>query len=126
MSGSAALPVQSLSELSNVCLIKLKPALELNAIRREVDRLYAAFEVISLTAPVVTEALRGVYEHRLSYYDAQIWAPARLSQIPVVLSEDFNSGAILESVSFLNPLDPIFDPRDAGRRVGKGFDLLTV
>lgn len=110
LSGSAALPVQSLSELSNVCLRKLEPALEPHAIRREVERLYTAFKVIPLTAPVVMEALRGLYEHGLSYYDAQIWGTARLAQISVVLSEDFNSGATLGGVSFLNPLDPAFDP----------------
>ncbi len=108
--GSAALPVQSLSELSNVCLRKLEPALEPHEIRREIERLYMAFRVIPLTAPVVMETLRGVYEHQLSYYDAQVWATARLAQVPVVLSEDFNSGATLEGVSFLNPLDPAFDP----------------
>ncbi len=110
LSGSAALPVQSLSELSNVCLRKLEPALEPQEVRREIERLYVAFEVIPLTAPVVMEALRGVEEHQLSYYDAQIWATARLAQIPMVLSEDFNPGATLEGVSFLNPFDPAFDP----------------
>lgn len=109
MSGSAALSAQTLSELSNVCLRKLEPALEPREVRREIERLYMAFVVISLTAPVVMEALRGVEEHRLSYYDAQIWAAARLAQIPVLLSEDFNPGATLEGVSFLNPLDPAFN-----------------
>jgi predicted nucleic acid-binding protein len=28
----------------------------------------------------------------LSYYDAQIWAVARLGQVAVILSEDFNPG----------------------------------
>ncbi len=110
LSGSAALPVQSLSELSNVCLRKLEPALAPHEVRREVEKLYMAFEVIPLTAPVVMEALRGVHEHHLSYCDAQVWATARLTQIPAVLSEDFNPGSILEGVSFLNPLDPLFDP----------------
>lgn len=109
VSGTAALPVQSLSELSNVCLRKLEPALDPREVRREIEKLYTAFKVIPLTAPVVMEALRGVGEHRLSYYDAQIWATARLTQIPVVLSEDFNPGATLEGVSFLDPLDPAFD-----------------
>jgi predicted nucleic acid-binding protein len=107
---SAALPAQSLSELSNVCLRKLEPALKPREIRREIERLQVAFPVIPLTAPVVMEALRGVEEHQLSYYDAQIWAAARLAQIPVILSEDFNPGATLEGVSFVNPLDPEFDP----------------
>ncbi|MDP8940345.1 MAG: PIN domain-containing protein [Actinomycetota bacterium] len=109
LSGSAALPVQSLSEFSNVCLRKLEPALTPREVRQEVERLYIAFEVIPLTALVVMEALRGVDEHQFSYYDAQIWATARLAQVPVVLSEDFDSGATLDGVSFLNPLDPAFD-----------------
>ena len=58
---------------------------------------------------MVLEALRGVEEHTLSYYDAQIWAAARLGQVGVVLSEDFNPGAVLDGVSFANPLDPAFD-----------------
>jgi predicted nucleic acid-binding protein len=45
----------------------------------------------------------------LSYYDAQIWAIARLGQMGVVLSEDFNPGTVLDGVSFTNPLDPEFD-----------------
>jgi predicted nucleic acid-binding protein len=110
LSGNAALPVQGLSELSNVCLRKLEPALDPRRVRQEVERLYTAFKVIPLTAPVVMEALRGVDEHQLSYYDAQIWGAARLAQIPVVLSEDFNPGATLDGVSFLNPFDTAFEP----------------
>src|ERR671911_2230958 len=78
-------------------------------IRREVERLMLAFPLLPLTGPVVLEALRGVGEHMLSYYDAQIWAVARLGQVAVVLSEDFNPGAVLDGVSFTNPLDPEFD-----------------
>jgi predicted nucleic acid-binding protein len=58
---------------------------------------------------VVLETLRGVREHLLSYYDAQIWAVARFGQVGVVLSENFNAGVVLDGVSFTNPLDPAFD-----------------
>jgi predicted nucleic acid-binding protein len=58
---------------------------------------------------VVLEALRGVREHLLSYYEAQIWAVARLGQVAVILSEDFNAGTVLDGVSFTNPLEPDFD-----------------
>ncbi len=107
--GSAALPAQVLSEFANTCLKKLEPRPDPEAIRREVERLLLAFPVLPLTGPVVLEALRGVREHLLSYYDAQIWAVARLGQVGVVLSEDFNPGAVLDGVSFANPLDPAFD-----------------
>jgi predicted nucleic acid-binding protein len=90
-------------------LRKLEPRPEAEAIRREVERLLLAFPLLALTGPVVLEALRGVREHLLSYYDAQIWAVARLGQVGMVLSEEFNPGTVLDGVSFTNPLEPAFD-----------------
>ncbi len=110
--GTAALPAQVLSEFANACLKKLEPRPEPGAVRREVERLMLAFPVLPVTGPVVLEALRGVREYMLSYYDAQIWAVARLGQVDVILSEDFNPGAVLDGVSFTNPLDPAFDLAD--------------
>jgi predicted nucleic acid-binding protein len=107
--GSAALPAQVLSEFANACLRKLEPRPDPETVRREVERLLLAFPVLPLTGPVVLEALRGVRKHQLSYYDAQIWAVARLGQVGVVLSEDFNPGAVLDGVAFANPLDPTFE-----------------
>src|SRR5215210_8775827 len=108
-SGAAAVPAQLLSEFGGACLRKLEPRPDPATVRREVERLMLAFPVLPLTGPVVLEALRGVREHLLSYYDAQIWAVARLGQVGVVLGEDFNPGAVLDGVSFTNPLDPEFD-----------------
>ena len=107
--GSAALPAQALPEFANACLRKLEPRPDPATVRGEIERLLLAFPVLPLTGPVVLEALRGVREHLLSYYDAQVWAIARLGQVGVVLSEDFNPGAVLDGVSFANPLDPAFD-----------------
>lgn len=103
--GRAALPVQALSEFASVTLRRLEPPLGPQQVEREIERLMLAFPVLPLTAPVVLEALRGVTQHRLSYYDAQVWATARLYQVPLVLSEDFPTGAVLEGVRFLNPLE---------------------
>ena len=33
----------------------------------------------------------------------------RLGEVDVVLSENFNLGAVLEGVAFANPLDPAFE-----------------
>ena len=63
---------------------KLEPRPDPTTVRREVERLMLAFPVLALTGPVVLEALRRVREHLLSYYDAQIWAVARLGQMGVV------------------------------------------
>jgi hypothetical protein len=37
----------------------------------------------------------------------EIWAVARLGQVGVILSEDFNPGAVPDGVSFANPLDTV-------------------
>lgn len=107
--GSGVLPVQALSEFSNVCLRKLRPTLAPEEVRLEVERLTLAFPVLPLTPLVVSEVLRGVQEHSFSYYDAQVWAAARLGQVAGILSEDFNTGATIEGVQFVDPSDSAFD-----------------
>ena len=44
----------------------------------------------------------------MSYYDAQIWATARLNQVPIIFSEDYNVSPTLEGVQFVNPFAPEF------------------
>ena len=61
---------------------------------------------------IILEAARGVETHHLSFWDAQIWATARLNQIPIVFSEDFNTGASLEGVRFINPFATDFQISD--------------
>ena len=64
--------------------------------------------VTELTGLIVLEAARGVRDHQLNFWDAQIWATARLNQIPLVLSEDFSSGSVIEGVRFANPFEEGF------------------
>jgi len=58
------------------------------------------------------EAGRGVRQHHLSYFDAQIWATARLNGIPTIFTEDFENGRRVEGVRFVNPLLPDFNIAD--------------
>ena len=101
--GNGRLSAQSLAEFCAVTTRKLKPLLTRAEAVPQVERLIRAFPVIDLTPLVVIEAARGARDHSLAYYDAQIWAAARLNQIPVVFSEDFNSGSTLEGVQYVNP-----------------------
>lgn len=68
----------------------------------------AACQIVSLNELIVLEAMRGVKSYQLPYWDAQIWATARLNQITQIYSEDFNSGGILEGIHFINPLTDTF------------------
>jgi predicted nucleic acid-binding protein len=64
----------------------------------------SACSVVDVTRLITLEAIRGVEAHKFGFWDAQIWATARLNQILEVYSEDFNTGAIIEGVQFTNPL----------------------
>jgi predicted nucleic acid-binding protein len=106
---TGALPAQALAELASVALRKLNPTMPPGLLYRQVEAFERAFPVLPLTPAVVLEAVRAVRDHALSYHDAQIWAVAKLAQIPVVLSEDFASGACLEGVTFVDPFASDFD-----------------
>lgn len=102
------LSVQCLAEFSAVAMRCLQPAMSPQDTLAQVERFQRVFPVHNLTPMIVLEALRGVRDHKLSYYDAQIWATARLNQIPVVFSEDF-SPSTLEGIQFVNPFVTEFD-----------------
>ncbi len=108
LSSAGCLSVQNLAEFFSIVTRRLKPPLSPNDAAAQVDLLARAFRVYDLTVAIVREAARGVREHQLAYYDAQLWATARLNQIPVVFSEDFNSGVMLEGVGFVNPFTTEF------------------
>lgn len=83
------------------------PLTEAQAYTRLVNYLQA-LTVVDLTGLVVLEAARGTHDHQFNFWDAQIWAAARLTQISVVFSEDFSPGAVIEGVRFVNPFAETF------------------
>lgn len=100
--GDWLLPVQVLAEFTSVALRKLGvPPAEIRAHLATHRR--AAARVLPLQAPMIDEALRAVESHGLSYYDAQIWAAARLAGAATLLTEDLQSGQDLEGVLVVNP-----------------------
>jgi len=108
--GCAAVTTQVLGEFFSVVVRRFPRVMSPAVAARHTAQWGTAFTVYDTTAAVVQEALRGVVRYQFSYYDAQIWAVARLHQIPVVLSEDFSDGQVLEGVRFVNPFADGFDP----------------
>ncbi|MBI3667899.1 MAG: PIN domain-containing protein [Acidobacteria bacterium] len=106
--GAGVISTQVLGEFFCTVIRKLASPLSPEDAWGRVDYYVRAWTVLDVTGSVVLEAIRGVREHRLNYWDAQIWAAARWHQIPVILSEGFNDGAVLEKVRFLNPFRPSF------------------
>ena len=100
---------RALDVVARVATGRLRPPLPADGVFRHVGLYERAFPVVALTPAVVLEAVRGLRDHAFSYYDAQIWAAARLNQVPVVLSEDFASGSTVEGVTFVDPFASGFD-----------------
>lgn len=109
VNGRGRISTQVLGEFYVAGTGKLDPPLSPAEAAEQIGALAAAWPVLPVTPLIVLEATRGASGHRLPYWDAQLWATARLNQIPLVLSEDFAHERILEGVRFLNPFAPAFD-----------------
>lgn len=105
----AVVSAQVLAEFANVSLRRVRGSSSPDDVYRQIEVYARTVAVLPITQAIVLEAVRGVRDFELAYYDAQIWAAARLNQVPFVLSEDFNPGASLDGVTFLNPFAPEFD-----------------
>ena len=103
LAGTGRLTAQVLAEFFRVVTKSARPLLTVEQARQQLGYIARTWPVLDVTPLVVLEAARGVQDHQLSYYDAQVWATARLNQIPVIFSEDFPSGTSLEGVRFVNP-----------------------
>jgi predicted nucleic acid-binding protein len=107
--GLGRMSTQTLAEFVNAAMRILDPPLTAAQAYEQVSMFAASWPVLDLTPQIVLEAARGVRDHGLAYYDAQIWATARLNQISIVFSEDFQDGQILEGVRFANPFAGRFE-----------------
>ena len=103
ITSSGCLGVQCLAEFVNVTTHTVRPLYTRAEALAQVEHLVRTFPVFDLTPLIVMEAARAARDYSLAYYDAQIWATARLNQVAVVFSEDFQDGQVLEGVRFANP-----------------------
>lgn len=112
--GAGILSAQTLAEFFRVATRGERSMLSIEQAYAQVQDLSQGWEILEITAAVVREAARGVRDHQLAYWDAQIWATAKLNQIPVVLTEDFPSSTVIEGVRFVNPFASDFVPGEWG------------
>ncbi|MGE5559023.1 MAG: PIN domain-containing protein [Bacillota bacterium] len=94
---------QILAEFFVACTQKIAVPLNPETVYRSLQNYLNSWLIVDLTPQIVLEAARGKQAYRLPYWDAQIWATAKLNQIPLVYSEDFQDGMALEGVLFKNP-----------------------
>jgi predicted nucleic acid-binding protein len=101
------LSTQVLAEFFVAVTRKITAPLSIEQAYASIENYLASWSVLDMTGQTVLEAVRGVRDYQFSYYDSQIWAIARLSQVQVIFSEDFNPG-LIEGIQFVNPFDPTF------------------
>lgn len=101
--GIGRLSTQALGEFFAATTRGTRPLLSVAKASEQIDNLVLSWILLDITPLVVIEAVRGVRVHKLSYWDAQFWATARLNQTPVIFTEDFNVGGAIEGVRFVSP-----------------------
>jgi len=107
--GRGKISTQVLGEVFRVVTAKLRPSRSAGDAFNDITTLARAWPVLSVTPLIVLEAARGARDHGLNYWGAQLWATARLNQIPLILTEDFAHGRVLEGVQFLDPFASSFE-----------------
>ncbi len=103
---------QVLSEFYNAVTRRIAAPLTAEQAYERIKNLLTAWPVLDITSLIVLEAARGAYQHQMPVWDAQIWAAARLNQIPVIFSEDFSDGSVIEGIHAVNPFAAGFQLRD--------------
>ena len=95
------LTVQALAEFFHATTRKnlLDPARASAFVRDWLD----VFHVTSADDTALVDAMDAVEEHRLSFWDAMLWATARQIGCSAILSEDMQDGRRLSGVEFINP-----------------------
>jgi len=107
--GLGVLTSQVLAEFFVNATRRLRPPLTTEEAYGCIQNYLLSWEILDNTGPIVLEAARGVRTYQMAYWDAQIWASAKMNQIPVVFSEDFGDGVIIEGVRFVNPFNAGFN-----------------
>ena len=93
--------VQVLNEVTSVCLRKLKMTWQ------EVDAVHLALKATCVALPLTLAthemAVQYAKRFKLSFYDANIVASAVSSGASTLLSEDMQSGLMIDGLSIQNP-----------------------
>lgn len=93
--------VQVLNEVASVCLRKLKMTWE--EIDTVLETLKSTCEVLPVTLASHEKAVVLAQRYQLSLYDANIVANAILAGVKTLLSEDMQSGMLMDGVTVVNP-----------------------
>ena len=109
--GVGAISVQVLNEFFVTTTRRIVVPLTLEEAQQRIETYMSTWPVLDLTPQTTLEAIRGVRTYQLAFWDALLWATARLHGIRYLLSEDGPTGAEIDGVRWVNPFAPQFDLR---------------
>jgi len=104
-----ALTAQVLGEFFWVATRRLDPPLTADEAERTITNYVRSWPVYPITSQPVLEAVRAVRRYQFPYWDALIWATAKLNGVLTILTEDRPSSSQIEGVRFTNPLEEGFE-----------------
>lgn len=98
------LTLQTLGEFFHV--VTRKGKLDTPRATRAVRIWRRVFPLHAAAGAALDGAIEAVHEHRLPFWDAMLWATVQQAGSELLLTEDFQDGRRLGSVTFVNPFDP--------------------
>jgi predicted nucleic acid-binding protein len=103
VAGRLRLSTQVLGEVFRVITSRLRPRIPAHEAVEHVALMVATTPVLAVTARITLEAVLAVRDHGLGYWDAQLWATAKVNGIGTILTEDIPHARGVEPVEYVNP-----------------------
>jgi predicted nucleic acid-binding protein len=98
---SCVLLLQTLFEFSNVAI--RKSGMRVESVQTTIEAWEAVLTVQAAESADLSAALDAVSTHKLSFWDALLWATAKRVGVRYLLTEDLQDGFQLDGVNFVNP-----------------------
>lgn len=95
------LTLQALSEFFNV--LTRKNNVPSKTASQHVNALMEIFPVVTAKQSCLTQAMKAVSDHSLSFWDAMLWSTAADAGVTILLSEDFQHQQLIKKVRIINP-----------------------
>ncbi len=99
----SVLTLQSLAEF--YAAITRKGVLGHDEAENHVKKWQRVFTVHPASEDCLADAMWAVREHRLSFWDAMLWAAAKGAGCKLLISEDFRDGQMIKGVTFVDPFE---------------------
>ncbi len=100
---NGVLSTQVLCEFFVTVTRKISDPISIGHARQIVKDYASAWQIITITQDIILNATDVMEDHMLSFWDALIWSAAKYSGATRIYTEDFQHGAVINGIEFINP-----------------------